>query len=317
MVNSKKGKVKQKKGQRNLRAYYLVLSLIAVLLILITAFLQLGRPDEESPASGGGISYPEIAVEELPDGEKDDAPPPVQAVPEKPEPIGKGTLIFVIDDVGNNLEQLDEFLKIPAPLVFAVMPQRPYTKESIRRIRDAGKMVIIHQPMESVGGWDPGKGALYVKMSEPEIVRILDENMDSTGNLSGLNNHMGSSFTTDPEVMRVVLKYLKDHNMFFLDSVTNTNLVGEEIAKELGTPYLKRNSMFLDNESDRESVLSAIMEGQRVAEKNGHAVMIGHVMTESLAELLLELYPTFMEDGFSVKDLSELLHGEYDVSTWN
>ena len=81
--------------------------------------------------------------------------------------------------------------------------------------------------------------------------------------------------------------------------------------------YTKRNSMFLDNESDRQSIYDAIKAGEATAAKKGHAIMIGHVMTDELAKLLFELYPTFIEDGFTVKDLSDLLHGEFDAGTWD
>ncbi|MBI9103073.1 MAG: divergent polysaccharide deacetylase family protein [Spirochaetales bacterium] len=341
MVNNKGNGIKPKKGQPRLNAYYLILGVIAVLLLFITIFLEFnGRKGEteegmisefivpgdqppeaeslipEDPESNPDPYYVEESPAIIPIEKKD--PEGTTDIPLKPEPVlKKGTLVFVIDDVGNNLDQLDKFLKVPGPIVFAVMPERKYTQESIRRIRAAGKMAIVHQPMEPVGNADPGKGAIFVDMDEDEIRRILDKNFSGTGWVGGINNHMGSRVTTDPDTMRVLLKYLKEKGMFFLDSATNSNLVGKEIALEIGLPYLKRNSMFLDNDSDRESILSAIREGQNTAVKKGHAVMIGHIMTEALADLLIELYPTFMEDGFTVKDLSDLLHGEYDVSAWD
>ena len=329
MISVKGNGNRKKRGQQKLNAYYIVLSIIAVLLVFIVAFLEhKDMQEKEEPAVSAETGVSEVEPEGLDfhqeyevgpsEEEASDVTVPVQKpVVEKPVSGSRGSLIFVIDDVGNSLEQLDRFLKIPGPVVFAVMPERRYTEESVKRIKASGKMVIVHQPMEPVGNADPGKGAIYVDMDEDEIIKTLEENLRSVGPVTGINNHMGSKVTTDPETMKVVLNFLKERKMFFLDSVTNTNLVGSELALEIGVPYLKRNSMFLDNESDRESVLSAIKKGQETAEKKGHAVMIGHVMTESLAELLMELYPTFMEDGFTVKDLSDLLHGEYDVSAWD
>ena len=301
---------------------------IAVLLVFLTALLV--RRTEQARQADSGSSAPSEAADnryilpEIPGGEEKEGKQdstvssvPAAAVPEKPKPVRKGTLVFVIDDVGNSLEQLNRFLKIPGPLVFAVMPDRRYSSEAVKRIQAAGKTAILHQPMQPVGSSDPGPGAILSGMTRDEIRSILDANLRSVGPVEGLNNHMGSRVTTDRETMTIILEYLKEKNMFFLDSATNNGLVGGEISKTLGLPYLKRNSMFLDNDSDREKVLNAIKEGQNIAERKGHAIMIGHVMTDSLAELLLELYPTFMEDGFSVKDLSDLLHGEYDVSSWD
>jgi hypothetical protein len=53
-----------------------------------------------------------------------------------------GTLVFVIDDAGNNLRELEPFLRIPGPLTIAVLPGLPYSAEAARRIRAAGKEVI-------------------------------------------------------------------------------------------------------------------------------------------------------------------------------
>lgn len=232
-------------------------------------------------------------------------------------PRSKGDLIFIIDDVGNNLEALERFLKFPGPLTFAVMPHRPYTAQAIELIKAAGKVAILHQPMEAVGGQNPGAGVIRTSMDRDEIWRTLDENFGSTGVLLGLNNHMGSMGTSSTDTMKAVLTYVKNNGMIFLDSVTTTNSVGSSLSIELGVRYIKRNSMFLDNEGDRQSVYSAIKAGEQISEEFGHAVMIGHVMTEALADLLFEMYPTFIEDGFTIKDLSHLLSGEVSDYSWD
>lgn len=63
--------------------------------------------------------------------------------------------------------------------------------------------------------------------------------------------------------------------------------------------------MFLDNERDRESIEKAIHSGLKTAKKGGHAVMIGHVMTTELAEVLLEIYPEILDEGYAFYNLSQ------------
>ncbi len=324
---------KRKQKKPGLRLYYLVLSIIALLLLLMVALLNGGAPPESPEISRGsdpsGVTEYYPGVPETPDRQEPAPEKPAvpennagssalsPAVVEKPPVKDRGTLVFVIDDVGNNLEQLDNFLKFPGPITFAVMPRRPYTAEAVRRIKAAGKSVILHQPMEPLGDADPGVGAVKVSMTREEIWAVLDENLRSTGPVIGMNNHMGSRATSDPETMKSVLSYLERKGMVFLDSATTADLAGAPLAAQLGVGYTKRNSMFLDNESDRQSIYDAIKAGEATAAKKGHAIMIGHVMTDELAKLLFELYPTFIEDGFTVKDLSDLLHGEFDAGTWD
>jgi len=61
----------------------------------------------------------------------------------------RGTLVFVIDDAGNNLQELEPFLRIPFPLTIAVLPGLPHSAEAAKRIRAAGKEVILHWRTES------------------------------------------------------------------------------------------------------------------------------------------------------------------------
>ena len=70
---------------------------------------------------------------------------PIQDLPELPS---KGKLIFVFDDAGHNLEQLQYFLDLPFPCTIAVLPKLPNSRETARRIRAAGKELILHQPMQ-------------------------------------------------------------------------------------------------------------------------------------------------------------------------
>ncbi|MDR0465719.1 MAG: divergent polysaccharide deacetylase family protein, partial [Treponema sp.] len=132
----------------------------------------------------------------------------------------KGALVFVIDDAGNNLRELDPFLNISGPLTIAVLPGLPYSVEAAKRIRAAGKEVILHQPMEALGAQNPGPGAIYSGMSRQEIREILSRNVEEVGPVTGINNHQGSLITMDREIMLVILDFCREHGIYFLDSRT-------------------------------------------------------------------------------------------------
>jgi polysaccharide deacetylase 2 family uncharacterized protein YibQ len=71
-----------------------------------------------------------------------------------------------------------------------------------------------------------------------------------------------------------------------------------------------RRDVFLDNKKTKEYILKALEDGRELAKKEGHAVMIGHVWTEELADLLMELYPEALDEGYSLEELSVLLTGD-------
>ena len=217
-----------------------------------------------------------------------------------------GTLVIVIDDAGNNLRELDPFLNIPFPLTIAVLPGLPYSAEAARRARAAGKEVILHQPMEALGGQNPGPGAIYSGMSAQEIRAILSRNIAEVGPVVGVNNHQGSKITMDIAAMETVISFCDDRGIYFLDSRTTSETSAPAAARRLGVTIAERD-VFIDNEQDKESMTRFIADGLAKARKNSSAVMIGHAWSPRLAPLLAELFPRFIEQGYNIKTVSDII----------
>ncbi len=238
---------------------------------------------------------------------------------QKPVPVKKrvkGKLYFVIDDVGNNVFQLKPFLKLPFKITFAILPDLPYTKEAGEMIHDAGKEYIIHQPMDAVGGEKTGPGAIHIGMKEDTVAAVINTNLIDLPFAGGMNNHMGSAGTANEELMISLFHVLKRRHMFFLDSRTTAATVARKAARETGILFAER-SVFLDNKQEKKAIESSVESGLEISEKKGHAIMIGHVWSSELAEILLELYPTLLEDNYTLNNLTELFMGyKEDEDTW-
>jgi len=235
----------------------------------------------------------------------DTAPASKTAVTAKPVE-SKGTIVFVIDDAGNNLRELEPFLNIPGPLTIAVLPGLPYSAEAARRIRAAGKEAILHQPMEAIGGQDPGPGAIYSGMSHDEIKAVLTKNIDEVGPVRGINNHQGSKITMDAEIMQTILTFCKENNLYFLDSRTTADSVVPAVARRVEIKITERN-VFIDNEQNKNAMLRYITGGLTRAQTNGLSVMIGHTWSPDLAPLLKEQYPLLTQQGYTIKTASDIV----------
>ncbi|MDR1870003.1 MAG: divergent polysaccharide deacetylase family protein [Treponema sp.] len=220
--------------------------------------------------------------------------------------VNSGTLVFVIDDAGNNLRELEPFLRISGPLTIAVLPGLPHSAEAARRIRAAGKEVFLHQPMEALGAQNPGPGAIYCGMSADEIRSILRRNVAEVGPIAGINNHQGSKVTMDRDAMKTILAFCAENNLRFLDSRTTAETVVPDVARQLGMAIGERN-VFLDNEQDRESMLRYISNGLVRAQKDGSAVMIGHTWSPLLAPLLAEQFSLLTNQGYTIKTASSII----------
>jgi len=232
---------------------------------------------------------------------------PAAVIPEPtPKPKYQGTLAFVIDDAGNNLQELEPFLRFPGPLTIAVLPGLPHSAEAARRIRAAGKEVFLHQPMEAIGGQAPGPGAIYAGMTAAEVLAVLRQNIAEIGPVAGMNNHQGSKITADQQVMETILAFCREQGVYFLDSRTTAETAVPAAARNLGIKIGERN-IFIDNEQDRASMTRYIKSGLTLASQKGSAVMIGHTTSPELAPLLTELYQNLTAQGYTFSTASALI----------
>ncbi|MBN1243913.1 MAG: divergent polysaccharide deacetylase family protein [Spirochaetales bacterium] len=275
------------------------------------------RPSATAPTVAKGRqdagTYP--AAEGAPDAIAERIPARAARPTDPARPPRSGArLVIVIDDVGWNLHQLEPFLRLPFPITFSVLPNLPYTAEAARLVKEAGKELMLHQPMEALGDLDEGPGAVYRYMEGPEVAATILSNLAQVPGAVAINNHMGSAATGDADLMRAVAETASGAGVWFLDSLTNGDSVVQSVSLELGIPHLERD-VFLDNKPDRASIVEAIEDGARRAARDGRAVMIGHVWSAELADTLMQLYPELVERGFSLSTISRIMMDELDADT--
>lgn len=231
---------------------------------------------------------------------------PAAPIPESIRPKHKGKLVFILDDAGHNLWQLEPFLALPFPISVAVLPGLPHTKTAASKIVAAGKELLLHQPMEATAGLDPGPGAIYLAMEDHEIRLTIRRNLAQLPGAVGMNNHMGSKATADTRIMAITLDEARRAGVYFLDSFTIAESVVHSVASSMNLRTWER-TVFLDNTPDRTSIMKYVSEGTKIAEKRGYAIMIGHVWSAELAQTLSDLYPQLIDQGFSLSTISRIM----------
>jgi polysaccharide deacetylase 2 family uncharacterized protein YibQ len=271
-------------------------ALLALLLLVIPRRAARDTAAGEA-AQAREVPYPVPEKEPLGLGEPEPVPRPGPQGPGQPE--GPARVAIVIDDVGYSLSGLREFLRLPYPLAFAVLPGLPHSQEAGRLIAEAGKELLVHLPMEPSGSTNPGPGAVLTSQSDREIEGLLEESLGRLPGAVGMNNHMGSRATADRRVMEVVIRFLAARGLFFLDSRTTAATVGPETAERLGVPLLERD-VFLDNENSPAYIEQALRRGIRTAQARGSAVLIGHVQNVELAVELERLLPSMERAGVAL-----------------
>jgi polysaccharide deacetylase 2 family uncharacterized protein YibQ len=191
-------------------------------------------------------------------------------------------LALIVDDCGQWIATERGFVALDIPLTLSVLPDVPYTGVIAGEASDAGKGVMLHLPMETLSGLNPGPGKVTTEMSDAQIVAQVQSDLAEVPLARGVNNHEGSKASADPRVMHAVIGVLAEHNLFFIDSKTNAASVGEETARQMGVPTAARD-VFLDNRADVAYSEAQLSQAAAIAQRTGSAIAIGHPRPTTLA----------------------------------
>jgi hypothetical protein len=211
------------------------------------------------------------------------APKKEKAKPLPPKSIPRRQVAIIIDDIGYDLKQIQELLKINADITLAILPLCPHTREAAEMFHKAHRETLLHLPMEplSYPREKPGPGALFTDMSNDEIIFQLEKDIAAVPYISGVNNHMGSKFMMDEKKLTVVFNQLKNKRLFFVDSRTSADTKTFVTAGKVGLPVAARK-IFLDNNRDYNEIYNILIN---VAKKNGDdapVIIIGHPYPETV-----------------------------------
>jgi len=223
--------------------------------------------------------------------------------------VAKGerpAIAIVIDDVGLDIKRSLRAVDLPPAVTLAFLPYSANVAAQAKAAAAKGHELMVHLPMEPLGmRADPGPNYLGVNHTAEELQKRIAANLDAFSGYAGVNNHMGSAFTSHAAGMKIFMRALKKRNAFFLDSKTAPESVAESVAQEAGIRTTHRD-VFLDHYEDTAHVLASLEQVERVARKYGSAVAIGHPKDVTLAALQQWL-PTLAAKGFDLIPMSAMI----------
>jgi uncharacterized protein len=211
----------------------------------------------------------------------------------------------VIDDVGIDRPRSKRAWELPGPLTMSFLPYAKDLRDQARAARARGHELMLHLPMEPAGRADPGPNALLVSLTDAELRQRTTAALDSFDGYVGVNNHMGSRFTTFRPGMETVLRQFKGRGLMFLDSRTTAQSVGDPLAQEIGVPSIVRH-VFLDDDESLDSVRRKLAEAEAVARRQGFVVAIGHPH-EATLQALGEWLPGLQAKGLALAPATAVL----------
>ncbi|HJT24889.1 MAG TPA: divergent polysaccharide deacetylase family protein [bacterium] len=226
--------------------------------------------------------------------------------------VSNPRICFIIDDGGYQKgKALEALYGFKVPVTVSIIPDVEFSKSLATEFPDHGVEVMCHMPME---GHEKGMvGANYKEllkkgMEADEAKLEVEKALENLPNCRGLNNHMGSVATEDPELMADVCEVLKARGLFIIDSRTTAKSTMEVEAEKIGVPVAGRN-VFLDNVETPEAILKQLSQAVSYAKRHGLAVAIGHFKPITL-QTLESAIPKLKEEGFQFVYASEVVREE-------
>ncbi len=211
------------------------------------------------------------------------------AMPEKRRDV---VIALIIDDLGIDQKRSWAMIALPGPLTLSFIPYGYHLRALTSAARKAGHEVMLHMPMEPMDpNIDPGPKALRTTLSVEENRQRLLWALTRVDGIVGLNNHMGSKFTTWRAGMEMVMQEVQEHGLLFVDSFTSSKSVGFQLARADGLPSAARD-VFIDDDISRAGIAHSLQELEKVARRRGFAVGIAHphdLTREALKKWMVEV----------------------------
>jgi len=214
-------------------------------------------------------------------------------------------IAIIIDDIGNNRRAGERAIDIQAHLTFAVIPETQHAIRLASYAHTAGKEVMVHLPMANTMNQPLGDLALTSGLSERDVGNVLDRAVRLVPFAKGINNHMGSALTQEPQAMAWLMRSVKRHKLFFIDSRTTHKTVASEIAVKENIRTASRD-VFLDNDRSLYGIDKEFRRLLALAKQRKTAIAIGHPYPSTL-QYLEHALPMLQDEGIQLISVSEML----------
>ncbi|MCV6599288.1 MAG: divergent polysaccharide deacetylase family protein [Alphaproteobacteria bacterium] len=225
-------------------------------------------------------------------------------VEEQEEVVVKSTNIsIVLTDISS--ENIDSVIKYLANNKEIGLAFKNGNFEAMKKAKEAGfDNLIVSITMEPFNeSISLPELSITTGNSTMENVDVLDTVLDNSYMPIAITNDMGSKVTSKKHinVMKPIMASIKSKDLAFLDSKSNYYSVAAGVAEEYGVPYAS-NYVFIDKDiSNKEAVIGALNELEKVASYKDYVIAMGdysETVIKALSEWLENVNTYPISSGF-------------------
>jgi len=268
------------------RTWWLILPLALLVSGVIASIVFQPESDQTEVAQQQAPAFEDFSrLPVAPESVAPEVEAPVSEVPALPDTSirpEKG-LALIMDDIGYDQHALRRLLDLQIPMAISVLPDAPFAKQSATIAHQAGQLVMLHLPMEPENPYlshHMSDAFLYTGMDEQQLRKVFESDLTQVPFVEGVNNHMGSRLTRQPEAMQWVMDVCREHGLFFVDSRTHKDSVAAQVARRAGIAWASRR-FFLDHRTDPDALQAAWDKAVACAEHQ-RCILIAHPHKETI-----------------------------------
>ena len=223
-------------------------------------------------------------------------------------PANAGSIAIIIDDIGYNQHYGEAVASLHPNIALSVLPDAPFAAQLADNAFQNGNEVMLHIPMQAMANPSTRETSiLSLDMDETQFKSRLRQYLDQFPAITGVNNHMGSRLTRDPEYMSWLMEVLSEYpGLFFVDSRTHHQTVAAKIASEYFVSNTSRD-IFLDSvPDDSAAIQQQLRRLLRKAEADGFALAIAHPYPETIRSLR-QFIPQLEAKGHQLIPISQFI----------
>lgn len=223
-----------------------------------------------------------------------------------------GHMAIIIDELGaGSGEVTQQFMEIPRPLTFALIPWQPVSKRLADEALKRKQEVVVHLPMEPQGypRVSPGRRAILLGQSEQQNRRVVQDALSALPAASGILNYMGNRAMESNDVMRLVMEEIKNGGKYFINSGASKQPASLTQARNLGVE-MAASWGYLDTVDNQERIAMMLDLASYTALEQGPVVVIGHARPNTLTVLQQKLDRLQLR-GIQLVHVSSLIRNEH------
>ena len=194
-------------------------------------------------------------------------------------------LTIIIDDIGNSFKTAKQIWAINRNITLSILPFLKYSKKISIYAKKHHLPVMLHFPMEPLNYKNKLENFfLLTNMDDKRFFKVMDSVLNSIPYYQGINNHMGSRFTSDEKSLEKFFDIIRFKRVFFIDSRTTPLSKAAKISLENGILTGVRD-VFLDNKLKVSYILQQLNKLYKIACEKKYAIAIGHPHKETIEAL--------------------------------